>query len=116
MRDIIVIFQLVGDFGNACAGDRAHVVVPPVDPLARFAVVGRPAEIGGVDVSGHAFLEAVQLVRADKVHLAGQRCLIASTTQVMRVGRDIRGKLGRVVIDAGTENLRVFAVKSLALI
>ncbi|OIQ73123.1 hypothetical protein GALL_452420 [mine drainage metagenome] len=83
------------------AGDRAEVVIPPVDPLARFAVIGGPAEIGGVDVGGEAFLEPVHLVGADKVHLARQRGAVTRAAQVVGIGRDVRGELCRVVIDAG---------------
>ena len=48
----IIIFELVGDFGNARAGDRPHVVVPPVDTLIGFAVIRSPAKIGRVNISG----------------------------------------------------------------
>jgi hypothetical protein len=99
MRHLVVVFHLVGDLGHARAGDRAHVVIPPVDPLARFAPVGRPAEIGGVDVGGQPLLEPVQLVGADEMHLAGQAGVIARPAQVMRVAGDGGGELGGVVVD-----------------
>ena len=57
--DFVVVFHLVGGFGDAGVGDGAEVVVPPVYALAGFAVVGGPAEVGGVDVGGEAFFEAV---------------------------------------------------------
>src|SRR6266702_2904907 len=31
--DLVVIFHLVSDLGDPCTGDRAEIVVPPVDPL-----------------------------------------------------------------------------------
>ncbi len=99
--DLVVVFELVGDLGDARAGDRAEVVVPPVDALAGLAVVGRPAEIGGVDVGGEPFLEAVQLVGADEMHLARQRGVIAGAAQVVGVGRDVGGEFGGVVVDPG---------------
>ena len=76
-------------------------MIPPVDPLARFAVVGGPAEIRGVDVRCQAFLETVQLVGANEMHLARETGLVARTAQVMRVGRGRGAELGRIVVDAG---------------
>ena len=101
MRHVVVIFQLVGNLGDTRAGDGTKVVIPPVDPLTRFAIIRGPAKIGGVDVGGQTLFKAVQLVGADKVHLAGQRGLVARATQVMGIGRDIRGELCRVVINPG---------------
>ncbi|MNE82951.1 hypothetical protein D3C80_1797240 [compost metagenome] len=69
--DLVVILHLVGDLGNAGAGDGAEIVIPPVDALARLAIVRRPAEIGGIDVGRQTLLETVQLIRANEVHLAG---------------------------------------------
>ncbi len=88
IRDLVIIFHLVGNFGHARTGDRAHVVIPPFDPFARLAVIGGPAEIGGIDIGGQALFEPVQLVRADKMHLARQTGLIARAAQVVRIGRD----------------------------
>ena len=99
--DLIVVFHLVGNLGHACTGDGPHVVIPPIDPLTRPAVIGGPAEIGGVDVGGQAFLEPVQLIGANEMHLARQAGLIARAAQVVRIGRDGRGEFGGVVIDAG---------------
>ena len=70
MGDLVIIFQLIGDLGHARARDGSKIVVPPVDPFPRLAVVRGPAEIGGIDVGGQTLLEAVQLVRADEMHLA----------------------------------------------
>ena len=70
MRDIVVVFELIGDLGDTGARHGSEVVVPPVDAFARLAVVGRPAEIGRIDVGGQAFLEAVQLIGSDEMHLA----------------------------------------------
>ncbi|MCY1238204.1 hypothetical protein D9M72_509290 [compost metagenome] len=99
--DLVVIFHLVGDLGDAGAGDRAEIVVPPVDALAGLAIVWRPAEIGRVDVGRQPFLEAVQLVRADEMHLARQRRVVAGAAQVVCIGRDRGLVLGGVVVDAG---------------
>ena len=99
--DLVVILHLVGDLGDAGAGDRAHVVIPPVDAFARFAVIRGPAEIGGVDVGGQAFLKPVHLVGADEMHLAAEAGVITCAAQVVRVGGQIRRKLGGIVVDAG---------------
>ena len=101
MGDLVVVFHLVGDLCHTRAGDGAEVVVPPVDPLARFAVIRGPAEVGGVDVRGQALLEAVKLVGADEMHLAAERGLVAGAAQVVGVGRQGRGEFGRIVVDAG---------------
>jgi hypothetical protein len=99
--DVVVVFHLVGDLGHAGAGHGAEVVIPPVDPLAGLAVVGGPAEVGGVDVGGQPLLKAVHLVGADEVHLARQAGEVARPPQVMRVGGDGGGEFGGVVVDAG---------------
>ena len=98
--DGVVIFHLVAYFGHPCARHRPHVVVPPVNAFAGFAIIGGPAEISGIDISGQTFLEPVQLVGADKMHLARQAGVIARTAQVMRIGRHAGRKFSRVVIDA----------------
>ncbi len=100
-RYLVVIFHLVGDLGNARAGDRAKIVIPPVDAFSRLAIVRCPAEIRRVNVRGQALFKAMQLIRADEMHLAGEAGVVTSTAQMMRVGRDIRDKLCRIVIDAG---------------
>ena len=100
MGHVVVVFQLVGDLGHARARHRPQVVIPPVDPFPRFAIVRGPAEIGRVNVGGQAFLKAVKLVGADKMHLAAKGSLVSGAAQVVGIGRDVRGKLGRIVIDA----------------
>ena len=98
--NLVVILHLVGDLGDAGAGDRAQIVIPPVDPLARPRIVRRPAEIGGIDIGRQPLLEPVQLVGSDKVHLAGESRVISRRAQMMRKGRDVRRELRRIVIDA----------------
>ncbi len=98
---LVVILHLVGDFGNARAGHRAEIVVPPVDPLARLAIVWCPAKIRRVDIRGQALFKAVQLVGTDEMHLAGEAGIIARAAQMVRVGRDIRDEFGCIVIDPG---------------
>lgn len=100
---LIVIFELVGDFGGTCSGDGAEIVIPPVDALAGLAIIGRPAEIRRVDVGRKPLFKTVELVRPDEMHLAGKRRLVAGVAQVMRIGRDFRRKFRRIVVDAGAE-------------
>ncbi len=97
--DLVIIFHLVRGLGHTSARDRAHIVIPPIDPLTWFAVIGGPAEIGGIDIGRAAFLKTMHLVRTHEMHLARQAGLIARAAQMMRIGRDIRRELGRVVID-----------------
>ena len=98
--DLVVIFELVGDLGDAGALDRAQIVIPPVDALAGACVVGRPAEIGRIDVGRQPLLVAVQLVGPDEMHLARQRGLVAGAPEMMRIGRNVGGELRGVVVDA----------------
>ena len=99
--DLIIIFHLVGNLGHTRACDRPHIVIPPVDPLARLAIIGRPAKIGGVDIGGQAVFEPMQLIGADEMHLARQAGVIPRAAQVVGIGGDITAELGRIVIDAG---------------
>ena len=96
---LVVVFELVGDLGDARAGHRAHVVIPPVDALAGPAVVRGPAEIGRIDIRGQPRLETVELVGPDEMHLARKAGRIAGAAQVMRIGRQVGGEFGGIVVD-----------------
>ena len=98
--DLVVEVELVGAHADAGLGDRAHVVIP-ARPFVGMVPVGRPAEIGGVDVGRQPFLEAMQLVRPAEVHLAGEDGAVAAKPQVMGEGRDVGGEFRGVVVDAG---------------
>ncbi len=101
--NLVVIFELVGDLGGTCVGNRTEIVIPPVDALTGLAVVGRPAEIGGIDVGREALFEAVQLIGSDEVHLAGKSGLVACIAQMMRIGRNFRRELCGIVENARPE-------------
>jgi len=75
-------------------------VIPPVDALAGLAVIRRPAEIGWIDVGRQAFLEAMELVGPDEMHLARQAREIAGAAQVVGERGDGGRELGGVVVDA----------------
>ncbi len=96
---LLVEIRLVGAHAGAGLGDAVHRVIP-VRTVLRVLPVRGPAEIGGVDVGGQPLLEAVELVGAAEMHLAGQDGAIAGQPQVVREGRRLRGELGRVVIGA----------------
>ena len=93
---LFVVVELVGAYAGAGLQHRRHVVVPARAHFQRVPVDG-PTVISGVDVSGQAVFVAVQLVGAAKVHLARQRRTVAQVAQVMRVGGNVGGKVGRVV-------------------
>ena len=97
--DLVVILHLVGDLCNAGARDGAEIVIPPVDPLSRLAIVGGPAEIGGVNVRRQPLFEAMQLVRPDEMHLAGKAGLVTCRPQMMGEGRDVGSELRGIVVD-----------------
>ena len=63
-------------------------MIPARAVLETFPV-GRPAEIGGIDVGGQAFFESMQLVRAAEMHLAGQNRPIASGAKIVRECRSV---------------------------
>ena len=97
-RDLVVVLQGVRDIGHAGLRDRARVVEPPVDPVVRLAPVRRPAEVTGIDVGRQPLLEAVQLIRADEVHLPAQARSVALEPEVVRERRNRRPELGCVVV------------------
>ena len=95
----IVEVELVGAHAGARLSDRAHVVIP-ARPLLRMIPVRRPAEVGGIDVCSESGFKSVQLVGSAEVHLAGEHGAITLRAQVMRIGGNIGGEFGGVVIDA----------------
>ena len=98
--NFVIVFHLVGNFSNARASDRPHVVIPPIYPFTRFAIIRGPSKISRIDVCGQSFLKPVHLVRAHEVHLARQAGLIACTAQVVCIGRDGRDEFSRIIINA----------------
>ena len=99
---LVVVEELVRHLRHAGAGDARHVVVPPVDALLEAGPVGSPAEVGRVDVSGPAFLEAVQLVRTDEMHLAAQDGAIPGSPQVVSDRRHRTGEVRCIVVAPGS--------------
>ena len=59
-------------------------MVPPVDAFSEVRPIGRPAEVGRVDVGGAPFFEAGKLVWPDEVHLAAEHGAIAGGAQIVR--------------------------------
>ena len=93
---LFVKVQLVAAHARPGLQHRGHVVVP-AGALFQFVPIHRPAVVSGVDVAGQAFLVAVQLVGAAKMHLARERRAVAQVAQVVGVGGHIGGKVGRIV-------------------
>ncbi|MDT4889081.1 hypothetical protein FQZ97_1257360 [compost metagenome] len=68
--DLVVIFELIGNFCRSCTSDRTEVMIPPINAFAGLAIIRCPAKISGIDVCRQALLKAVQLIRTDKMHFA----------------------------------------------
>ena len=92
--DLLVIVQLNRTPAGAGLAHRRQVVEAFLDAIAP---IGRPQEVGRIDIRRQPFLEAMQLVGPDKVHLAGQAGAIARAPQDMGEGRDVGRKLAGVV-------------------
>ena len=101
---VVIEVDLIGARARARLGDGIHGVIPS-RPMLEAIPVGRPAEIGRVDVGGQPFFESMQLIRAAKVHLAAQRGLVPGAPQIMRKGGHLRGKFGRIVVCADGRHL-----------
>ena len=88
--DLVVEVELVGG-RTAPASVTEAMLWYQLRSLVRLVPVGRPAEVGRVDVGGQPLLEAMELVGPDEVHLAGEARPVARRAQVVREGRDCRG-------------------------
>ena len=95
---LVVVIDLQG----AGAGAGLQHILHVLEPHLGFGLgpVRGPAEVGGVDVRGQAFLIAVQLVGPGEMHLAAQAGEVARQAQIVREGRRGGGELRRVVIGA----------------
>ncbi len=102
--DLVVVVGLQRRLADARRAQARGVVVP-LEPLAgRARPVRRPVEPGRIHVRREALLEAVQLIRADEVHLAGERRLVAGGAQHVGDRRRPGPQLRRVV--EGTDRRR----------
>ena len=95
--DLFVVVDLVRGDRLAGLGQHVHVVVPLADPLTGPLPVRGPREVGRIDVGRQPFLEPVQLIGPDEVHLAGQHRAIPAARKVMGERRRRRRKLAGVV-------------------
>ena len=96
----VIVIQV--ERGGALTGgdDAKHVVIPLLNAFRVFPV-GRPGEVGGVDVGGEPLFKAMQLVSTNKVHLTAQNSLVAQVAQIVGKGGNLRRHFAGVVIDAG---------------
>ena len=69
VRDLLVEIHLQAAFARPRLGDAEHGVIK-VLAFAGPLPIGRPAEVGRVDIGRHPALETVQLIRPDEVHLS----------------------------------------------
>ena len=97
LADLGVVIELVGGERLARLRQAVHVVVPLADPVAGGVPVGRPGEVGGIDVGREALLEAVQLVGPHEVHLPREHRAVAGEPEVVHEGRH-RGRELRGVV------------------
>ncbi|MNL59078.1 hypothetical protein D3C87_1827750 [compost metagenome] len=56
---LVIIFHLIGDFSDTRTGDRAEIVIPPVDPFAGLGIIRRPTEIRRIDIRRQTLFEAM---------------------------------------------------------
>ena len=95
--DLVVEVDLIRASAGSRLRDRVHAVIP-ARPLLEARPIGRPAEIGGVDVGRQALLEAVQLIGPAEVHFPAEHGLVAGAPQIMCESGHLRGKLGGIVV------------------
>jgi len=69
--------------------------------IARF----RPPKVRRIYVRIETAMEAVQLIRPDKVHLASKGCVVTGIREVMTEGRMIAREWSAVVIDADVRDV-----------
>jgi hypothetical protein len=96
---LVIEVDLIGARAGTGLDDRVHAVIP-ARALIESSPIGRPAEIGWVDVGGETILKTMQLIGPAEMHLAAQRRLVARMAQIVGKGRHLRGKLRRVVVGA----------------
>ena len=98
-RHLFVVVDLKGCFHHPGLENAAHVVVPLEAIGQRGLPIGDPVHASGVDVRRQPLFEAVQLVWADEVHLAGKAGAVAGCPHAMGNRRHGGGELRAVVID-----------------
>ena len=97
--DLLVVVGLEAGGADAGRQHALHRVIPGQGLVQGAAPVRRPVDVGGVDVGGQPFLEPVQLVGPDEVHLARDRGVVAGGAQRVHDGGRAGAQLGGVVID-----------------
>src|SRR4029077_2544314 len=97
--NLFVVVHLQRRLGDARLENAAHVVIPGQVCAEWGLPVRYPVHARRIDVGRQAFLETVQLVGPDEVHLAGEDGPVSIRTEVMRNRWDGSRQLGAVVVD-----------------
>jgi hypothetical protein len=96
--DLLVVVGLHAGVADARRQDALHGVVPRERIVERAAPVGRPVDVGRVDIRRQTLLEPVELVRPHEVHLPRDGRVVAGRAQGVDDGRRSGGQLRGVVI------------------
>ena len=96
----IVVCQLIGDRSHSRLLDTGHIVIPQVNSMIGVFPVRHPSEIRWINIRGQPLFEAMQLVRADKMHFAGQTGAIAHKTHIVSERGHGRRHIRRIVVSA----------------
>lgn len=117
VHDLFVVVELVRTDAGSALEHRGHVVVPlkpslrviPIDgpvcnvsaPSSRRRNVRNsnlPTKVCWIDVWSEAILKAMQLIGADKVHLASESGLVSFPPEVVGVGWDVGIQVRSIVV------------------
>src|ERR1035438_5141175 len=97
--NLVIEIDLIGARTSARLGHGLHRVIP-ARTLLEAIPIGCPAEVRRINIGGQALFEAVELIRAAKMHLAAQNGPITGVAQIVRERRYLSGELRGVVVRA----------------
>jgi hypothetical protein len=95
--DLLVVGEVKRRPHRTGAEDTPQIVVPRKPLVVLEPPVGNPVHPRRIHVGQRPLLEPVQLVGANKVHLAGEHCAVAGDAEVVGQRRDGGGQLRGVV-------------------
>ncbi len=102
--DFVIEVDLVGARARSRLRNRIHGVVP-ARAMLETVPIGRPAEVGRVDVGGEPLFESMQLIGAAIVHFAAEHRPVAGASQIVGIGRHLRREFRGVVVGCDGGNL-----------